>query len=123
MPKAQRPEQLRHVPLAEEYSPSHPFKQKAAKKRKSRQDEDGEQHAFVDSKASRKILKLGSDLAKEEAERERVTAVDGAPTKSPFDLTSFGDQDSDDAGEGYGEDDDEAWENEEDDEVVEVEVF
>ena len=68
MPKVPRPphgESQRHNPLAEDYSPSTPFREKTPKKRKQRHD-DGEIENVVDTKASRKILNLGQHLVDEE---------------------------------------------------------
>jgi essential nuclear protein 1 len=76
MPKSPRVsniENLRHNPLAEDYSPSYSFKQKAPKKRKLRQDDedDHDPEQVVDAKSSRKILSAAQDLANEE-ESERT---------------------------------------------------
>ncbi|KAF2859978.1 Bystin-domain-containing protein [Piedraia hortae CBS 480.64] len=58
-----------HKPLAEVYSPTEPFKQKAGKKRKSVDVED-KNDGYVGSKASRRILDLGQELvAEDEAPR------------------------------------------------------
>ena len=114
----------RHNPLSEEYAPTQPLKQKAGKKRKSISDADG-QDAYVDSKASRRILDLGQDLAAEdEAEREagRPKTPSTAFTfesRFPRDVVS---DEEDEGGAQVGEyDDEEAW-GSEDEVVEEIEV-
>lgn len=122
MPKASRPNsaarERRHNPLSEEYAPTE-LKQKAGKKRKS---EDGEkkQEGFVDSKASKNILRLGQDLAAEdEAEREASRPAQPNPAfafESRFPVEAEDDEEQ--GGAEVGEyDDEEAWGS--DDEVVE----
>ncbi|KAJ4305803.1 snoRNA-binding rRNA-processing protein [Kalmusia sp. IMI 367209] len=116
MPKAVR-EAQRHNPLAEEYSPSNPYKQKPAKNRKRSRDENDGDVGFVDSKSSRKILQIGRELA-EEAEGENK--VQRPPTTNPaFDFTRLGE---DDGLETAQYDDDEAWGEEEEEETVDIEV-
>ncbi|KAH9827467.1 rRNA processing protein Bystin [Teratosphaeria destructans] len=125
MPKAttiSARQERRHNPLSEEYSPSEPLKQKAGKKRKSTHEDT--QDAYVDSKASRRILDLGQDLADED-EAERKARQPSAPSNAftfesrfPRDVVS---DDEEGAGAQLGEyDDEEAWGSEE--EVEEVEV-
>jgi essential nuclear protein 1 len=113
----------RHNPLSEDYAPSNPHKQKAPKK-KSRSnpgDEDGEQQAYIDSKASRKIIALGQDLtAEEDAELEALRPKNGAKSAFEFERSLRDEEDSDD--EAGIPEDDEAWGDEEDEEVEEVEV-
>lgn len=110
----------RHNPLSEEYMPSNPLKQKAPKKRKSPANGEAEDH-YVDSKASQRILKIGQDLAdEEEAENEALRPK--APNPA-FDFESRfpREVESDDEGLPTAEDD-EAWGDEEDEEVEEIEV-
>lgn len=108
----------RHNPLSEEYAPTEALKQKAEKKRKgprSIQSEDG----FVDSKASRQILKIGQDLVDEdELEQEK---------SKPNPAFAFGPRILHDGDTGMGrgglgsddeEDEDEEW-GEEEEEIVE----
>jgi len=113
----------RHNPLSEDYAPSNPHKQKAPKRkgRSNAGDEDNEQQAYIDSKASRKIISLGQDLtAEEEAEQEARRPQNG--TKSAFEFErSLRDEEDSDEEAGIPEDD-EAWGDEEDEEVEEVEV-
>ncbi len=70
MPKVPKPAQpdARHNPLADEYSPVQPFKQRTPKKR-SRRDEDGEK-VVIGTKASRKILRIGQELVEEDEEEQ-----------------------------------------------------
>ncbi|GAM89057.1 hypothetical protein ANO11243_070910 [Dothideomycetidae sp. 11243] len=103
----------RHNPLSEDYLPRHIDKQRTPKRKKSQVDGEAEDDAYVDSKASRKILKIGQDLADEDAE-ERRAQQPAAPNKA-FDFESrFGAEPSSDE-EPLGEyDDAEGWEDEED---------
>lgn len=128
MPKAQRSnsgarQERRHNPLSEEYSPTAPIKQKAGKKRKSGDGDDDARAGFVDSKASRKILDLGQDLAEEDAAERRATEPTKPTTafslESRFPESHLGEEDEE---EEIGEyDDEEAWGSEEE-ETEEVEV-
>lgn len=99
----------RHNPLTEEYVPSHPFKQKSAKRKKLSKEDRDEEH-FVESKASRKILKIGQELADEDQEEANARRNAQRPLVNPafaFD-SRFGEDEveEDELGE-Y--DDDEAW--------------
>lgn len=113
MPKATTPVSVarqgrRHNPLEEDLTASGPLKTKSGK-RKSRHQDEGEQ--FVDSKASRKILRIGQDLVDEDTEENQVQKPNTA-----FDFESrFDEQDEEDAFE-----DAEAWGDEE--EVEEIEL-
>lgn len=94
----------RHNPLAEEYDPTQPLKQKAAKKRRSTQQEQGD--SYIGTKASRKILKIGQDLVDEdEAEQEAARPQPAFSFNSRFTTT----EDDEDAAAHTYEDDDEAW--------------
>ena len=106
-------ERPRHNPLAEEYAPSGPVKQKAAKRRKVSQEDGG---PTIDAKASRKILKIGQDLV------EEVDQEDTASRPNPaFAVNSRVDEDGGE--ERYEEaEDEEAWGSDDDDEVLEAEV-
>lgn len=113
MPKATTPvspgrQARRHNPLEEDLTASGPLKTKPAK-RKSRRQDEGDQ--FVDSKASRKILRIGQELADEDAEENQVQKPNTA-----FDFESrFAGEDEEEALE-----DAEAWGDEE--EVEEIEL-
>jgi len=119
-PAADRRQERRHNPLSEEYIPSQPLKQKASKKGKSRTAEN--EDTFVDSKASRRILNLGQELADEEdaeAEANKPAAANPAfafESRFPQDVES-----DDEEGIPHGADDDDVWGDEEE-EVEEIEV-
>ncbi|RDW77192.1 hypothetical protein BP6252_05245 [Coleophoma cylindrospora] len=104
-PTAGRPTR-RHNPLEDEYNATTSLKQKSGK-RKSRDEDAGEK--FVDSKSSRKILRIGQELADEDEAENQV-----AKPNTAFDFESrFEDEEEE---EPFG-DDAEAWGDEE--EIVE----
>jgi essential nuclear protein 1 len=120
MPKVPRPAQAngRHNPLAEEYSATQAFKTKAPKKR-NRKDENEEDNV-IDTKASRKILKIGQELADEE-EAERKTRFPAPPNPAfAFETRFPQDVESEDENDKW-DDEQEAWGEEE--ETFEVEVW
>lgn len=120
MPKASKTPGVRegrHNPLTEEYVPSHPWKQKAAKTKRKRGAE--EEDNFVDSKASRKILQIGRELAEEE-ENENQTQRP-APANPAFDFAARLAEEESDEEPRAQYDDEEAW-GDEDEEIVEEEV-
>lgn len=101
--------------------PSNPHKQKAPKKKsRSSAADDDEAQAYIDSKASRKIIALGQDLTAEEEAEAEARRPQG--TKSAFEFESRLRDDEDSDGEADIPDDDEAWGDEDDEEVEEVEV-
>ncbi|KAL8726060.1 MAG: hypothetical protein Q9181_006190 [Wetmoreana brouardii] len=104
----------RHNSLSEDIVSTGPLREKSSKKRKAKPD--GEEDSYVDSKSSRKILKIGQDLA-DEVQGE--TAVKTLNPAFAFE-SRFGDEDEP-TGEGQ-EDDEEAWGDEEEDVVEEVEI-
>jgi essential nuclear protein 1 len=113
MPKATTPvsaarQARRHNPLEEDLTVSGPLKTKSGKRR-SRHRDEGEQ--FVDSKASRKILRIGQELADEDVKENQVQEPNTA-----FDFESRFDGDEED--EPF--EDAEAWGDEE--EVDEIEL-
>ncbi|KAF2838252.1 rRNA processing protein-like protein Bystin [Patellaria atrata CBS 101060] len=112
-------QEKRHNPLTEEYAPSDPFKRKPAKRRKSLKDsEDNEEH-YVDSKASRRILQIGRELADEdELERQPKRPIP-ANTAFSFESRFPGEEEIE---EEVGDFDDEAWGDEEGEEVEEIEI-
>jgi essential nuclear protein 1 len=114
VPQAPQNGTQRHEPLAEEYAPSYPFKQKAShKKRKSRSDGDEEEEQIVDTKASRKILRIGQELADEDNAQRKKTLESGVLNPAfSFDNRFGGDVESEEEGATYEE-----WEDE--DEVEE----
>ncbi|KAK8180865.1 Bystin-domain-containing protein [Phyllosticta citribraziliensis] len=106
----------RHNPLADDYAPSNPLKQKAPKKKSKRNSADAE--GFVDSKASRKILQIGQDLANEE-EAELSAQRPQAPNPAfAFETRLDGGAESEEDEVQYGDDDD-AWGDEEEELVIE----
>jgi len=121
VPRAPQTESQRHNPLAEEYAPSYPFKQKAShKKRKSRSDGDNEDDHVIGTKAARKILRIGQELADEdEAQQKKLSS--GAATNPAFAFdTRFGGEVESDDGD-TADVDAEVWEDE-NEELVELEV-
>ena len=99
----------RHNPLTEDYVPSQNFKQKAAKRRKQSRDED-EEH-YVDSKASKRILQIGRELAEEDEVASQVSRP--APANPAFDFSARLGEDQSDEEPAAQYDDDEAWGDEE----------
>ncbi|KAH8686015.1 rRNA processing protein-like protein Bystin [Tricladium varicosporioides] len=113
MPKATTPvsaarQARRHNPLEDDITATVILKNKPGK-RKSRHQEEGDQ--FVDSKASRKILRIGRELA-DEADAENQTGKPNAAFN--FD-TRFEDEDEEESFEDH-----EMWGDEE--EVEEIEL-
>ncbi|KAI4199458.1 MAG: hypothetical protein LQ350_004599 [Teloschistes chrysophthalmus] len=99
----------RHNPLSEDLASTGPLRERS-KKRKLKADDEEER--FVDSKSSRKILKIGQDLVDEVGGEVKVQIPNSA-----FDFESrFGDEDEPTEA---AEDDEEAWGDEEDDVVAE----
>lgn len=122
MPKTPKPatgrDAQRHNPLAEEYVPSNPWKQKAPKRQKRDRDEAEADH-FVDSKASRKILEIGRDLAEED---ERENQARRPPQANPaFDFETRLGEDELEEEPTTQYDDEEAW-GEEEEEIEEIEI-
>ncbi|ATY63311.1 bystin [Cordyceps militaris] len=120
MPKATTPTAnrgpRRHNPLEDDILATGILRNKPSKKG-SKNDDDQDQDAFVDSKASKNILRIGRELA-EEDNAERAGAV-APPTIDNFGYDSrFGD--IEDEAKVYG-DEDEVW-GDEDEEVEEIEV-
>jgi essential nuclear protein 1 len=117
-PKIGRNDRPRHNSLAQDYSPYQSLKQKAPKKRKHTDDENGQTDTVIDSRSSRKILNLGQGLASEdkaESQARYVSARNDAFATDPrlgFDVED----------ESEDDDDAEAWEDEEDEEM-ETEVL
>jgi essential nuclear protein 1 len=96
----------RHNPLEDDLLATGPLRSKPSK-RKSGKQEDSEGN-YVDSRASRNILRIGQELADEEEETQRIPKPNTA-----FDFNSrFEDEDQE-----AGYEDEEAWGDE--DEVVE----
>jgi essential nuclear protein 1 len=126
MPKVPRPAQpdVRHNPLAEEYSPVQPFKQKTPKKRNRR--EEGGEHDVIGTKASRRILRIGQELAEEDEEEIQARYVTSSNPAFAFDSRFEGDvqseEDDEEDGGGQGNWEDEEPFGDEGDQMVEEEV-
>ncbi|KAL8936419.1 MAG: hypothetical protein Q9216_004940 [Gyalolechia sp. 2 TL-2023] len=104
----------RHNPLSEDLVATGPLREKS-KKRKSKLGDDDEK--YVDSRSSRKILKIGQDLADEANEKHGIQ-----PPNSAFTFESrFADKDEP-AQVGQVDDDEEAWGDEDEDDVNEIEI-
>lgn len=93
----------RHNPLSEEYAPTEVLKQKPEKKRKGTRATNSEDN-FVDSQASRQILKIGQDLIDEEELEQQKS--------KPNPAFEFG-QSAEPGRGGFGDLDDEEEEEEE----------
>lgn len=107
----------RHNPLEDDLLATGPLRAKAPKRRAKDTKEDDGDH-FVDSKASRNILKISQALARE-AEDERRQPQAPAPQNNLF---AFDERiDANTAADNKFYDDDEVW-GDEDEEVEEIEV-
>lgn len=114
MPKATTPTSVRqgrrHNPLEDDLIATGPLRAKAPK-RKSKNAEEEEQEGYIDSKASKKILKIGRELAEE---------IDVSPPRPPTESNAFGFDSRFDDEEGAF-DDEEVW-GDEDEIVEEIEI-
>ncbi|KAL1879410.1 hypothetical protein VTK73DRAFT_6942 [Phialemonium thermophilum] len=108
MPKATTPtagrQNRRHNPLEEDILATGILKSKPSK---SKRRQEGENANFIESKASKQILRLGRELVEEERIESGATAA--AISRSAFDPSSargldFGDSDEDEVTEGIYED-------------------
>lgn len=102
----------RHVPLEEDILQTGPLKAKSNKRKARPETEDG---GYVDSRSSRKILKIGQELADEEQQAQAAAAPNPAFT---FESRFGGDDAVEEGNEQF--DDDDAWGDEDD--VVEEAV-
>lgn len=102
----------RHNPLEDDLVATGLLRNKASK-RKSRHEDEGEEEKFVDSKASKKILRIGQELAAEDSDEHAVPEKNAA-----FDFDSRLDEE-DNSGADF--DEEEAW-GDEDEVVEEIEV-
>lgn len=118
MPKATTPTAVRgsrrHNPLEDDILATGLLRSKTSKNQSD--DQDGPEENFVDSKASKNILRIGRELAEEE-DAARASAAP-KPTVDNFGYDSRFD-DEEEANKAY--EDDEAWGDEEE-MVEEVEV-
>ncbi|KAF2197970.1 bystin [Delitschia confertaspora ATCC 74209] len=121
MPKAAKAgsrDGMRHNPLTEDYVPSQTFKQKAAKRGKRSRDDHDEEH-YVDSKASKRILQIGRELAEEDENEQQIRRP--APANLAFDFEArLGEEESDEEPAAQY-DNEEAWGDEEE-EIEEEEI-
>lgn len=101
----------RHKPLAEELAATGPLRTKSKKRKARPENEEG---GYVDSRSSRKILKIGQDLADEEQQENAAAAPNPAFS---FESRLAGENGSD---EDAQHDDDEAWGDEEEDVVEKI---
>ena len=102
-------------PLDEDIVASNPLRT-TPKKRKARRDDELQRDGYVDSRSSRKILKIGQELEEEEREASK-----SSPLTSAF---AFGSRFPDDEAEEDRTkfDDDEAWGDEDEVVVEDVEI-
>ncbi|KAI9820303.1 MAG: snoRNA-binding rRNA-processing protein [Pycnora praestabilis] len=107
----------RHNPLSDDLVATGPLKSTSGK-RKSRRG-DGEGDKVVDSRSSRKILKIGQELVEEE-DQERWTST--IPNTAFGFESRFGEDEDEDSEDGQNFNDDEAWGDEEEQMVEEVEL-
>ncbi|KAK4691051.1 essential nuclear protein 1, partial [Lecanoromycetidae sp. Uapishka_2] len=104
----------RHKPLAEDITATGLLRTKSKKRKARPENEEG---GYVDSRSSRKILKIGQDLADEEQKEYAAAAPNPAFTFE----SRFGAGYESDRSDAW-HDDDEAWGDEEKDVVEEVEI-
>ena len=104
----------RHAPLEEDLTATGPLRHRS-KKRKTRPEDDGS--GYVDSRSSRKILRIGQDLADEELQEKGAAAPNPAFT---FESRFGGNSEAEEEAEENGQYDDEAWGDAEDDVVEEI---
>lgn len=114
MPKATTPTAMRqsrrHNPLEDDLLATGPLRAKAPKRKSKDVDED--QEGYIDSKASKKILKIGRELAEE---------IDVAPPRPPTESNAFGFDSRFDEEEDGAFEDEEVW-GDEDEIVEEIEI-
>ena len=105
----------RHAPLEEDLVATGPLRSRT-NKRKARPEEDG--GGYVDSRSSRKILKIGQDLEDEVHQENMAVAPNPAFTFESRFGGGISEPEEDDVRHN-----DEAWGDEEDDTVEEVVGF
>ena len=111
-PSSRSKSQRRHVPLEQDLTSTGSLRIRS-KKRKSRpEDEDG---GYVDSRSSRKILKIGQDLVDE----DQLESTASEPNPAFTFESRFGAESGSEEGDER-HDDEEAWGDEEHDVVEEV---
>ncbi|KAF4126528.1 essential nuclear protein 1 [Geosmithia morbida] len=136
MPKATTPtasrQGRRHNPLEDDVVSTGILRNNKPGKRRSKHSGDNENGGndgdhFVDSKASRNILRIGRELAAEDDAQIAEQRQQGVskPSTDSFGYDSRFDDDDDDDDEQdkvYGDGDDEAWGGDDDEVVEEIEV-
>lgn len=120
MPKAtsNRADRQRHNPLADDLVATGPLRTKPSKRKTRHEGQDEEN--YVNSKASKKILRMAQELEDENGiKRKSANATEA--TNRAFDLDSrfINDEDEDDEDVTYNE---EEWGDEEEEEVEEMEL-
>ena len=121
MPKAVTPRSAtsrRHNPLTDDILSSGLLRTKSTKRRNRSDEGDYENgNQYIDAKASRKILRIGQDLAEEEAAETEAGLGEVEKINSAFDFASRfdGDEQVSDDEEEHAED---QWGDEEVEEVV-----
>jgi essential nuclear protein 1 len=122
MPKATKANDSsqRHNPLADDLIATGPLKQKTPKRKNRHGDGKDENENYVDSRESRKILRIGQELADEEEAAQK--AANGAGKNTAFDFESrFGNDDGlQDDDEDEFADDGEAWGDEEEEIIIDA---
>ena len=111
-PSSRSRSQRRHVPLEQDLTATAPLKARS-KKRKARPEVEDQE--YIDSRSSRKILRIGQDLVDEEHEESLASAPNPAFTFE----SRFGAESSSEEGAARNSDE-EAWVDEADEVVEEV---
>lgn len=101
-----RPQQFRHQkPLADDLSATGPLRTKSNKRKARREDEAKD--SFIDSRSSRKILKIGQELAEEDQGVLKSQLANPAFTfESRINGSESGGEQHHDDGDEWGDDDD-----------------
>ena len=108
-----------HNTLEDDLVATGPLRTKS-KKRKIRREDDTQ--GYVDSRSSRKILRIGQELVEEEEQNQRIPPSNPAFTfDSRFGSKNEEDEDiRHDDDEAWGDDDDEAWGDDDEEPTEEV---
>ena len=114
VPSSKSKSARRHAPLEEDLVATGPLRP-PTKKRKARPEEDG--GGYVDSRSSRKILKIGQDL-EDEVQQENVAIEPNPAFTFESRFGGISEPEEDDV-----QHDDEAWGDEEDDIIEEIVGF
>ena len=111
-PSSRSRSQRRHAPLEQDLTATGPLRARS-KKRKSRPEVEDQE--YIDSRSSRKILKIGQDLVDEEHEENLASAPNPAFTFA----SRFGEESGSEEGAARNSDEEE-WVDEADEVVEEV---